>query len=172
MSSAKPTRGRHRFWRPLLIQVILILIVFSAVQAWQARHAPKGAAPLIAGQLLDGRQLSLADYQGQVVLVHFWASWCPICRFEQGSIESIAKDYPVISLASQSGDAAAVAAYVQEQDLKIPVLVDEDGELANLYGVRGFPASYIIDAEGQIADVEVGYTSEWGLRARLFVAGY
>jgi peroxiredoxin len=172
MSSIKNKNERRRFWRNLFIQVVLILLVYLGVQAWQGRHAPRGQAPLIHGQLLDGRSVNLADYRGKPVLLHFWASWCSICRFEQDSIESIAKDYPVLTVASQSGDQDAVSAYVAEQGLSMPVLVDENGELGRLYGVRGFPSSYVIDAQGQIFDVEVGYSSEWGLRARLLLAGY
>ena len=172
MSSENTNQQRRHFWRNFLIQIVLILSVYFAVQAWQGRHAPRGQAPLIVGQLLDGRQVKLEDYRGKPVLLHFWASWCSICRFEQGSIEAIAKDYPVITVASQSGDEAAVAAYVAEQGLSMPVLVDDEGEWGRSYGVRGFPSSYVIDAEGQIFDVEVGYSSEWGLRARLLLAGY
>lgn len=172
MSSENTHKKPRRFWRSLLIQVVLILFVYFAVQAWQSRHAPRGQAPLIIGQLLDGSSVSLADYRGKPVLVHFWASWCSICRFEQDSIVAIAKDYPVISIASQSGSEEDVAAYVAEQGLAMPVLVDEEGGWGHAYGVRGFPASYVIDAEGQIFDVEVGYSSEWGLRARLFLSGY
>jgi peroxiredoxin len=172
MSSVNSKIERRRFWRNLLIQIGVILSVYLAVQAWQGRHAPRGQAPLIHGQLLDGRSVSLADYRGKPLLLHFWASWCSICRFEQASIESIAKDHQVLTVASQSGNRDAVAAYLAEQGLSIPVLVDEDGELGRLYGVRGFPSTYVIDAQGQISDVEVGYSSEWGLRARLLLAGY
>lgn len=172
MSLVNNKHGRGRFWRNVLIQVVLILLVYLAVQAWQGRFAPRGQAPDIHGQLLDGRQVALADYRGKPVLLHFWASWCSICRFEQGSIDAIAKDYPVITIASQSGDSAAVAAYVADQKLTMPVLVDDEGEWGRRYGVRGFPSSYVIDAQGQVFDVEVGYTPEWGLRARLLLAGY
>ncbi len=172
MSSKTNSNDRRRFWRNFLIQITLILLVYFAVQAWQSRHAPRGLAPLISGQLLDGRSVKLEDYRGKPVLIHFWASWCSICRFEQASIESIAKDYAVISIASQSGDESEVRAYVEENQVRMPVLVDEAGEWGNLYGVRGFPSSYVIDAEGQISDVEIGYSSEWGLRARLLLAGY
>ena len=163
---------KHHFWRNLFIQFVLIVAVYFGVQAWQSRHAPKGTAPIIYGQLLDGRRVSLDDYRGKPVLVHFWATWCSICRFEQDSIESIAEDYVVIAVASQSGSRDEVEAYAKENGLNIPVLVDEEGKFGDLYGVRAFPSSYVIDTAGQITDVEIGYSSEWGLRARLFLAGY
>ncbi|MDT8404317.1 protein disulfide oxidoreductase [Sulfuriflexus sp.] len=172
MTSLDKKNERRRFWRNLFIQIILILLVYFAVQAWQARDTPRGPAPPIQGVLLDGRPVNLADYRGEPLLLHFWASWCSICRFEQDSIDAIAEDYPVLSVASQSGDAGAVQAYVTEHGLTAPVLVDEDGELGRMYAVRGFPSSYVIDAQGRIFDVEVGYSSEWGLRARLLLAGY
>ncbi|MCK4743998.1 MAG: protein disulfide oxidoreductase [Sulfuriflexus sp.] len=162
---------RAKFWRGLLLQSLLLMMVYAGMQLWQSRNAVTGQAPPINTVLLSGKQVSLSDYAGKPVLVHFWASWCSICRFEESSISAIAKDYAVLTIASRSGDADSLRTYIKEHDLRFPVIEDELGEWAQLYGVKGYPSSFIIAADGSIYDVEIGYSSNWGLRLRLFLAG-
>lgn len=104
-------------------------------------------------------------------MLYFWASWCKICEFEQGSIRSISRDYPILSVALQSGSTMQVSDYMKQHNLNMPTIVDEFGEIASRYGVRGTPAAFFIDANGSIRSVEVGYTSELGMRVRLWLAG-
>lgn len=156
--------------RNILLQLLILLAIYLAVQYWQTRSTLSGAATDIQATTLDGESISLHSLRGKPLLVHFWASWCAICRFEQDSINAIAKDYQVISVASHSGDIAAVQTYVKENLITAPVIVDAEGAWATLYGVRGFPTSFIIDKYGDIYDVEVGYSSEYGLRMRLWLA--
>ena len=103
------------------------------------------------------------------MLVHFWASWCPVCELEQDSIQSISNDYPVISVAMQSGNDLEVTAYMEENKLSFPTIVDEHGILAKQFGVRGVPTSFILSPGGKIAFSEIGYTTEIGLRTRLWL---
>lgn len=104
-------------------------------------------------------------------MVHFWGTWCPVCRSEQNSIDALARDNPeVITVALQSGPPEAVARYLSEQGIDFPVVNDADGAVAKAWGVHGVPASFILDAEGQVRFVEVGYTTETGLRLRLWLA--
>lgn len=162
---------RAKFWRSLFIQCLLLLTVYVGMQLWQSRNAMTGQAPPINAVLLSGEQVSLTNHMGKPVLVHFWASWCSICRFEEPSISSIAEDHAVLTFASQSGDADSLRTYIKEHNLKFPVIEDEQGEWAQLYGVKGYPSSFIIAPDGSIYDVEIGYSSNWGLRLRLFLAG-
>ncbi len=165
-----PSRRKPR-WVGWLRDLALLLLVLTAIHWWQTRDVASGPAPLLAGQLLDGRPVALADYRGRPLLVHFWATWCPVCRLEQGSIAALAQDYPVLTVATGSGSGEEVAAYLAEAGLDFPVLLDESGALGQAWGVRGVPASFVIDAEGRIAHVAVGYTTGLGLRARLWLAG-
>ncbi len=70
----------------------------------------------------------------------------------------------------QSGDATEVRRFMAQADLGFPVVTDEDGALADRWGVRGVPASFVLDADGQIAYATTGVSSETGLRARLWAA--
>ena len=163
---------RARRWLRRAGEIVVIVVLILVVRAWQQRDVASGLAPALAGQLLDGRQYVLAPSAGQPVLVHFWATWCPICRLEQGSIESLARDYPTITVAMQSGDALSVEQHLKREGLHFPVINDPDGRVAASWGVRAVPASFIVDAAGRIRFVEIGYTTYLGLRLRLRLARY
>ena len=115
--------------------------------------------------------MDLKDLRGKPVLVHFWATWCPICRAEDGSIHDLAQDYRVLTVATNSGDAQEIARYMEENNLEFPVLLDESGEMGSRWGVNGVPSSFIVDSAGEIRSVAVGYTTGIGLRIRLWLAG-
>ncbi|MCG6968394.1 MAG: protein disulfide oxidoreductase [Gammaproteobacteria bacterium] len=155
----------------LAFDIALVFLVFIAVKTYMQRHLVEGAAPPIEGRLLTGELVNLQTYQGQPVLVYFWATWCPVCKLEQNAIDSISKNHTVVSIAMNSGNAIEVNTYLQENNLNFPVIVDEYGDIAKQFGVRGVPTSFIIDAEGNIAFSEMGYTTGWGLRLRLWMAG-
>ena len=156
-------------WLRWLRDIVLLLLIFAAVQWWQARDLAAGLAPPLAGLLSDGREYRLSPADGPV-LVYFWASWCPVCRLEQGNIEAIASDSEVITIATNSGSAAEVNAYLDEQGLGMKVLMDETGDIARHWGATGVPASFIVDRDGRIAYAGMGYATEIGLRARMWLA--
>jgi thiol-disulfide isomerase/thioredoxin len=145
-------------------------LVFG-IRAYQHRHMPKGIAPELVGTDLDGRVVSLADYHGKPVLLHFWATWCGVCKAEQHNIDAVSRDLPVLTVASQSGSAAEVGTFVREHAISPRVIIDEQNVLASRFGVHAFPASFVIDGDGAIRHAEVGYTTELGLRARMWLAG-
>ena len=148
-----------------------MLLFFVLLNAWNTRDAPSGPAPEISGQLLDGTPVSLQAMRGKPVLVHFWATWCPICGMEQSTIDAIAEDYPVLSVAMDEASADEILAYMKDKDVDYPVLHDPDYRIARQYAIRGVPSSFIVDGEGNIRFVESGYTSSLGLRIRLWWAG-
>lgn len=170
MTEAK--RWWRTAWSKNLLWLLAIAVVFFGIRAWQQQAMPKGMAPPLTGQTIDGRMVSLADYRGKPVLLYFWASWCRICEFEQGSILSLAKDYPLLTVALRSGNELQLRKYMDEHQFHVTAIVDEFGELASRYGVRGTPSAFFIDADGQIRSIEIGYTSEFGMRIRMWLAGF
>jgi thiol-disulfide isomerase/thioredoxin len=165
---------RLRAWRhwPWLRDGGLALLLLVGVRAYQLRDVAQGDAPVLAGIDLDGRPLSLETYRGKPVLLHFWATWCGVCKAEQSNIDDLARGLPVVSVASRSGEASQVAAYVREHAIAPRVIVDQFGALAHRFGVHAFPTTFVIDAAGRIRHAEVGYTSELGLRFRMWLAGW
>ena len=161
----------QRRWLRRTLEVSVFICALALLHLYQTRTLVSGMAPDFEAQLLDGSPVSLRQYRGHPLLLQFWATWCPVCNLEQGSIQSISRDHPVLSVALDGASVAEIIQWMQEKGVDYPVIRDADGVISTGYGVRGVPASLIIDASGQVRFVEVGYTSEWGLRARLWWVG-
>lgn len=159
---------KHYRW---IVEVIVILIIISAVRLWMQRDLVTGTAPNIHALMLNGQPFELYKNKTRPLLVHFWATWCPVCKLEQSSIDNIAKDHLVITIAMQSGNNAELSQFMQKEKLSFNVINDETGMLSRSYNIRGVPVSFIINKNNEIDFVEVGYTTELGLRMRLWWAG-
>jgi thiol-disulfide isomerase/thioredoxin len=165
-------RDPHRWQRGLRESALLTLILFAvslAVGLWQNRDLPEGVAPPLAGMRTDGHFAQVGP--GETArLVVFWATWCPVCRAEEGNIVALSRDWPVTSVAMQSGGAPEVAKYLKERNVPLPAIIDADGAIATDWRVRSVPAHFILDPAGIIRFRMVGYTTTPGLRARLWWA--
>ncbi|HLY97242.1 MAG TPA: redoxin domain-containing protein, partial [Sideroxyarcus sp.] len=136
MANQTDNKPRAAKWRGHALNLLLFTVVVAGIRAWQQRDMASGAAPALQGITPAGQSYQLPVHSGHPVLVHFWATWCPVCRAEQGSIAAIAHDDPnVITIAMQSGKPEEVARYMQEQGGDFPVLNDPDGSLAGAWGV-------------------------------------
>lgn len=159
-----------RVYRHWSFRLVLLLLAVLVVRAFQQRGVAEGKAPPLEGYDLQEQVVSLQAFEGKAVLVHFWSSWCGVCQAMAGNVRSVSQDYPVIAVASHSGGAAEVSAYLEKEGLSLPVLLDPEGELASRYGVSSLPTSFVIGKSGRIHSAEVGYTTEAGLRLRLWLA--
>jgi thiol-disulfide isomerase/thioredoxin len=168
-----PGKNQPR-WRRWAREGLFVLAVFVSFQLWQARDTPRGPAPNFAGQRFDGSSFDLATwrarYPGQATLLYFWAEWCAVCKTTAGNVSAIAQDWPVTTLAIQSASPESLAKTMAERAYHWPTLPDARGDILQRYGLRGMPAFIIINPAGDIAFVSVGYTSEIGLRLRLWWA--
>jgi peroxiredoxin len=144
--------------------------------------ASTGADLLVVGQPaldfqltdLDGRTVSLLQYQGHPVLLNFWAVWCGPCKEEMPLILERYRQYQpdLIVLAVDQGDSAEdVRRYVDEAQLTFPVLLDEASALGELYGIYAYPTTFFVDANGVIQAVEVGSMDETTIDDDLFLVG-
>ena len=169
-SPKTPSPRRYRRGLRWLRDILLFVLILAAVQWWQSRDLAKDQAPPLAGLLVDGTPYQM-DSSGDPVLVHFWAEWCPVCRLGQDSIDDIAKDHRVITIATTSGPANEVQAFLEEHALTMPTLIDEQGDIARRWGVFGVPSTFVVDTDGAIRHDSKGYSTEIGLRLRLWLAG-
>ena len=157
-------------WYSWLIYIVIFLLVMLAANMWKTRDITSGNLSQLDGELMDGTEFTISEFSGNPVLFYFWATWCPICNMVNGSVQSISEDYPVISVASWSEGEVKVKAYMHENQLTFPVLLDNTGELAQTFGLKGVPISFILDPNGEIKFIETGYSSEVGLRLRLWLS--
>lgn len=162
-------RPRRR-WVGWLVQVALVVAVVGLIQWWQARDLAHGVAPGLVGVSLDGSTYRL-DVSDGPHLVYFWATWCPVCRLQHGAIQAVATGHPVVTVATASGGAGAVAAYLEDRGgRQVPVVLDDDGHVGRQWGVAGVPAVFIVGRDGRIHHAGIGYTTSLGLRVRLWLA--
>ncbi len=163
-------------WKSHLQTLGFALLILAAVQVWQIRDVPSGPAPNFQLTLLqpDGstRITTLeawrAQHPNQPVALHFWADWCPICRTEEHSITRLSADWPVLTVAMQSGTPEHVQQVLQQRQLPWQTALDMRGVMTQAYGFKGVPAFVVVDAKGQLRTPSMGYTSEIGMRLRLW----
>lgn len=181
-----PAPGRRQplfFWVLLAFSLVTIALgiwlLLSQRQeiAGQSRPALTGAslsrAPDFALTTTDGITVSLSSLRGKVVLLNFWATWCPPCKAEMPDLDALHREYGaehdflVLGVNNMEGG-AEVAGFAQREQLTFPLLLDADGRVSEkLFSVRYLPTSMIIDREGNIRDAWRGQIAREAMLARL-----
>jgi cytochrome c biogenesis protein CcmG/thiol:disulfide interchange protein DsbE len=179
---------RRRPVRAIVLGVLIALSAFTlglAFWQWhtdrrmlaeQSRPAPPQAAepaPTFTLRSPEGTALSLDDLRGKVVLLSFWATWCPPCTAEMPDLNALyrrygdAKDFVVVGvdLEESAGD---VSAFARQHGISFPLALDWNGRVTREnYSVRTLPAAVIIDREGRIRDRWTGALRQEAVLARL-----
>jgi cytochrome c biogenesis protein CcmG, thiol:disulfide interchange protein DsbE len=156
---------------------ILFLILLAASFAWILFSVDKSGtstagkipapktgflAPDFALKTLEGETIKLSDLRGHPVLVNLWATWCPPCRAEMQTLETVYNDYKdqgftvlAVNMTSQD-DPQAVLPFVTERGLTYPILLDDKGEIAKAYQMKSLPSSFFINRDGTINELVIG----------------
>jgi thiol-disulfide isomerase/thioredoxin len=118
-------------------------------------------APAFTLKDLEGREVKLADLKGKVVIVNFWATWCPPCREEIPSMMQLnqamaGKPFQMLAISINEGGAQEVATYFKQSGNNLPALLDPTQQVAKRYGITGVPESFVIDKQGVILKKVVG----------------
>jgi len=121
--------------------------------------------------LTNEELFSTQDYSDQPVLIHFWAIWCPTCKLEAPNIQKISDDYQVLTIAVKSGSDKEINTFLENNDLDYNVINDAQGVLAQDFSVQAYPTTFIYNKNNELSFTEVGYTSTWGLKLRMWWAG-
>lgn len=125
-------------------------------------------APVLSGTTLDGKQLSMSDYRGKVIVVNVWGSWCGPCRREAPALEETfakfqGKGVQFLGINTQDNDAAALA-FVSTASIKYPSLQDPDEtlllQLKTIVPPTDIPSTVIVDASGKLAARIIGEVTE------------
>jgi cytochrome c biogenesis protein CcmG/thiol:disulfide interchange protein DsbE len=159
-----PTR-RHFLHGALAAAAATLGLRAIAESAMKAGDRPKSVT---LGDL-RGAEVALPDaFGGKVVVVHFWASWCPACLREIEALESLFGEYRERGLAPVSVNVgetkAAATEALRTRKVTYPILLDTDAATARLYGVRGVPTTFVMDRAGSIGVKVLGELDRHGLR--------
>lgn len=135
---------------------------------------PGVAAPLLSGERLNGPDFDAKQIAGKVVLIDFWATWCPPCRAAMPTLQKVHDDYGdrgflVMGVNQEPGDQTRVAHWLKRANVTFDSVVDE-GPNARRWGVYTFPTSFLIGRDGVIKTVYRGPASESRLRADIEAA--
>jgi thiol-disulfide isomerase/thioredoxin len=124
-----------------------------------APAADAGAAPEFRATTLEGDTLQLASFRGQVVVLDFWASWCPPCRGQLERLAALEKELPGVVVLAVSVDTRRdkVDRYVKHTTMPQRVLLDPKGTIAARYAVQGMPWTVLVDPRGQIVSARAGW---------------
>ena len=121
-------------------------------------------APDFALPGLDGKTVRLSDYKGKVVIVDFWATWCPPCRAEIPGFVKMAADYKgrvaILGVSLDEGREKDVRPFYAKYAMNYPVAFGNDAVVAAYGGIRGIPTTFVITRDQKIALKHVGYADE------------
>jgi len=181
----QPAKTTQTKWLYLNIGVAVTLIIVGVGSLlWMGRQSatsasqPSNSGAQASGDMAapdftlfspEGEEISLSDYEGQVILVNWWATWCPPCKAEMPAIHAFyethqADGFVVLAVNSQEG-ASTVKSFIQDNGFTFPVLLDSQGQVMDRYHVRALPTSFIIDRHGLIQHIQTGEISPQQLEA-------
>lgn len=155
----------NRLVRIVFIALMVFLVLSSCAK--EKKQAIKGdEAPDFTLSDTNGSNVRLSDLRGKVVLIEFWATWCPPCRESIPAMNEIYKRYSerglvILGISVDKGQNVTddLRAFVREYSILYPVLIDSKN-INNLYGVYSIPTTLLIDKEGKVVLKNIGFSPE------------
>lgn len=142
-----------------------------------AAGSPKAAkgklAPEISLNDFSGQTVKLSDFRGKIVILNFWASWCPPCKSEMPELDEAAREFAsgtdavllTVNLTDGSRETVDKARkYITDNKYSMTVLLDTQGKAASAYSITSIPTTYVIDKQGVIINSIVGPTTKNALK--------
>ncbi|MGD2081104.1 MAG: TlpA disulfide reductase family protein [Nitrospirota bacterium] len=151
--------------RALLLCGVLMLAPPAPAWAFGADSLVGSRAPEFALRDMHGKYVSLTALRGKVVVLNFWATWCPPCRKELPGLEGLRREYAgrglaVVAVSTDSTE-RGIRKFLAETPLSLRVVHDRDGRISQLYGVFSLPTTFVIDRRGIVISHIIG-ERDWG----------
>jgi len=153
---------KSRFLKFSFVVLLVLTVSLACKERTEKSSLPKiGTAAFDFNfQDLNGQIWSLDKVRGKVVLLRFWADWCPYCRYEMPIIDKyyrkLKKEGFLVLAVNVKQSPEVALAFTAQLDISFPVPLDPDGKIAKRYGVYGIPTNFLIDREGTIREILVG----------------
>lgn len=145
------------------LSIIIFICISLILAGCSSFSSTKEATPFVLNDLNDNT-ISLNDYQGEIIFLNFWASWCEPCVQEMPDLEKIYREYKdqgLIFLTVNSGEEKdTVRQFMDANGYTFPVLLDTKLEVSRIYRTTSIPVSFFINREGNIASKKVGLITE------------
>ncbi len=161
--------------RPLAL--VALALWLAACQSKSAPPAPGGdhepvAVPALELTDLDGHTLSLAGLKGKVVIIDFWATWCPPCREAIPDLIDLKKQYgprglEVVGISLDENAERILPRFVHDFGINYPVVIGSEEIAAAFGGILGLPTTFIVDREGMVRSRFMGYIDRKRMEAAL-----
>ena len=161
--------GQH--WNLTTAFILVLAAIWIGVSAAPPGSTTQGAipapkegflAPEFSLETLAGGRITLNELRGQVIVLNLWASWCPPCRAEMPAMQAVYETYRdqglvILAINATNQDSLSAAqAFVEENQLDFPILLDLQGEVSTRYQLRSLPSTYFIDRQGMIQEIVIG----------------
>ena len=179
MSVFFPLSSRRHFLQTTLAATASLALPLAQAQdvTHEAYDVSAWAGPLAGFSLVDtdGKNWTPADFKGRAVLLNFWASWCEPCRAEMPSLQQLADlhgpDQLLVLAINFKEKPARALQFAKSTGLRLPVLLDVDGQAAHRWGVKVFPSTLAIGKRGQ-PRLRIQGEVDWrGTGAQKIIAG-
>ena len=122
---------------------------------------------------LDGKTRELKEFRGKVVILRFWADWCPHCAVEMPVIEKVYKELKdrglIVIAVNVKQKEPKVRAFIGKYDLSYPIALDQEGKISDKYEVKGLPVNYVINRQGILKELIVGAITDVGMLKEFLV---
>lgn len=157
---------KQKWVLPLLLGLVLAFLLSRPGQGGSSLVTPmNGPAPQWTLKDLEGRPVSSTNFQGRVLLVNFWATWCPPCRqeipdFVKFTNERDTNRVVILGLSADEGGAGVVKPFVNSYKINYPILMADQNVIDAFGGVAGYPTTFVIDAKGNFVSRHLGMFTE------------
>ena len=156
----------NKVLKRIFLDVLICFLIFSISYCSKKKEPEPALEPIAAPDFtlpdINGKMVSLKDFRGKVLILDFWATWCPPCRQEIPQFVDLysqykEKGFEIIGIALDQEGEKVVKPFSQNYNIKYPILIGGE-EVSEIYGgIRGIPTTFVIDRKGNIVKKYVGF---------------
>lgn len=159
-----------KYAKEIILFLIVMTIFANTISLYRSMDLNKNSLNIQYVTLLNNIKYTIP--KNKTIMIHFWATWCPTCKVEAANIQKISEEYEVLTISIKSGSDSVIEQYMKNNNLNYRVVNDQDGVIADKFGISIFPTTIIYDKNRNTVFSDVGYTSTLGLWLRMWWASF